>query len=349
MSATSPPNARRARRRSGRVTALDVARLAGVSRSAVSRTLTEGASVAAETRRRVLEAAEQLGYRPNLMARSLMTQRSQVVALLMGQLRNPFFADMLGEFTAQLRERGYQTLLQTVSPQFGLEAAVEAALQYQLDGLLMVSCSPSAELAARCRRHRLPVVVVDRTSIAGSNQVWIQSEQLGRAVAERLLAEGRRRFALLEGMPGEALSRRSRSFMQRVQQAGYGVVIEYGGYYYDGGREAARRLLHSESPPDAVFCVTDSMAFAVVDTVRYDTALRVPQDLSVIGFSDVPVASWPSYALTTAHLPLRDIVTRSVGMLLDHIDDPERPAEQALLECPLIERATTLTLARQSR
>lgn len=331
------------RRRSSRVTALDVARLAGVSRSAVSRTLTEGASVASDTRRRVLEAAEQLGYRPNLMARSLMTQRSQVVALLMGQLRNPFFADMLGEFTAQLRERGFQTLLQTVSPQFGLEAAVEAALQYQLDGILMVSCSPTSELVLRCRRHRLPIVVVDRTSGPESNQVWIESEQLGRTVAERFLAEGRRRFALIEGVPGEALSRRSRSFMQRVQQAGHSVVTEYGGYYYDGGREAARRLLRGDTPPDAVFCVTDSMALAVIDVARYETALRVPQDLSIIGFSDVPVAAWPSYALTTVRLPLRDIVVRSIGMLLEHVEDPDRPPEQALLACPLIERGTTLS------
>lgn len=330
------------------MTALDVARLAGVSRSAVSRTLTEGASVASETRRRVLEAAEQLGYRPNLMARSLMTQRSQVVALLMGQLRNPFFADMLGEFTAQLRERGFQTLLQTVSPQFSLEAAVEAALQYQLDGILMVSCSPSGELVARCRRHRLPIVVVDRTSGPESNQVWIQSEALGSSVAERFLAEGRRRFALIEGVPGEGLSRRSRSFMQRVQQAGHSVVIEYGGYYYDGGREAARRLLRGEAPPDAVFCVTDSMAMAVVDTARFETGLRVPQDLSIIGFSDVPVAAWPSYALTTARLPLREIVVRSIGMLLEHVEDPDRPPEQALLECPLVERGTTLPTGKRS-
>jgi LacI family transcriptional regulator len=342
VSIDSPSSGRRARRRSGRVTALDVARLAGVSRSAVSRTLTEGASVASDTRRRVLEAAEQLGYRPNLMARSLMTQRSQVVALLMGQLRNPFFADMLGDFTARLRDRGYQTLLQTVSPDWSLEAAVEASLQYQLDGILMVSCSPSEELAARCRRHRLPVVVVDRTRGPDLNQVWIESEQLGRTVAERLLAEGRRRFALIEGHPGEALSRRSRSFMQYVQQAGHAVAIEYGGYYYDGGREAARRLLLGDRPPDAIFGVTDSMALAVVDVARYETRLRVPQDLSVIGFSDVPVTAWPSYELTTARLPLGELVGRSVGMLLDHIDDPERPIEQALLECPLIERSTTL-------
>jgi DNA-binding LacI/PurR family transcriptional regulator len=328
------------------VTALDVARLAGVSRSAVSRSMTAGASIASETRRRVLEAAEQLGYRPNLMARSLMTQRSQVVALLMGQLRNPFFADMLGEFTAQLRARGYQTLLQTVSPDFGIEEAVEAALQYQLDGLLMVSCSPSAELAARCRRHRLPVVVVDRTSVPESNQVWIRSEALGCAVAERLLAEGRRRFALVEGAPGEPLSRRARSFLQRVQQAGLNVAIEYGGYYYDAGREAARRLLRSPTPPDALFCVTDPMALAAVDVARYETSLRVPEDLSIVGFSDVPTASWPSYALTTVRLPLREIVDRSVDMLLAHIDEPARAAEQALLDCPLVERGTTRALSR---
>lgn len=311
--------------------------------------MTAGASVASETRRRVLEAAEQLGYRPNLMARSLMTQRSYVIALLMGQLRNPFFADILGEFTARLRARGYQTLLQTVSPEFGLEAAVDAALQYQLDGLVMVSCSPSAELAARCRRYRLPVVIVDRTGLPDSNQVWIDSDTLGRAVAERLLAEGRQRFALMEGAPGEPLSRRARSFMQRLQQAGHGVAIEYGGYYYDAGREAARRLLRAPNPPDALFCVSDPMALAAVDVARYETSLRVPADLSIVGFSDVPVASWPSYSLTTIRLPLVDIVDRSVAMLLAHVEDPALPPTQALLDCPLIERGTTLPLNRSGR
>ena len=331
------------RRRSGRITALDVARLAGVSRSAVSRTLTEGASVAGETRRRVLEAAEQLGYRPNLMARSLMTQRSHAVALVMGHLRNPFFADMLGEFNEQLRARGYQTVLQTVSDDFTVEQAVEATLQYQLDGILMTTCHPSVELAARCRRHRLPVVVVDRTVVADSNQVWIQSDALGEAIAMRLLAEGRQRFALMEGFPGEAMSRRARSFMERVMAAGKSLVVDYGGYYYEGGRDAARRLLRSAAPPDAMFCVSDPMALGAIDAARFDTTLQVPRDLSIVGFSDV--AAWPSYSLTTAKLPVREIVTRSIDTLLAHIEDPGRPAEQWLLDCPLIERGTTLPRA----
>jgi DNA-binding LacI/PurR family transcriptional regulator len=308
--------------------------------------MTEGASVAFETRRRVLEAAEQLGYRPNLMARSLMTQRSHVVALLMGQLRNPFFAEILREFNAQFRTRSYQTLLQTVSEDFKIEAAVDAALQYQLDGLLMVACSPSVELAARCRRYRLPVVIIDRTALPDANQVWIRSEALGRTVAERLLAEGRRRFAVLEGAAGEPLSRRARSFMQRVQQAGFPVVIDYGGFYYDTGREAARRLLRSPNPPDALFCVTDLMALACVDIARYEASLRIPEDLSVVGCNDMPICAWPSYALTTVRLPLREIVERSVEMLLAHIEDPALPAEQALLDCALVERNTTLPLNR---
>ncbi len=308
--------------------------------------MTEGASVASETRRRVLEAAEQLGYRPNLMARSLMTQRSHVVALLMGQIRNPFFAEVLGEFNARFRTHGYQTLLQAVSEDFKIEAAVEAALQYQLDGLLMVACSPSVELAARCRRYRLPVVIIDRTGLPDSNQVWIRSEALGRAVAKRLLAERRRRFAVLEGAAGEPLSRRARGFMECVQEAGFTVVMDYGGYYYDSGREAARRLLRGPNPPDALFCVTDLMALASVDVARYETGLRIPEDLSVVGCNDMPICAWPSYSLTTVKLPLREILERSVEMLLAHIEDPTRPAEQALLDCTLVERGTTRPLMR---
>ncbi len=324
------------------MTALDVARLAGVSRSAVSRTLTAGASVADDTRRRVLEAADQLGYRPNLMARTLMTQRSKVVALVMGHLRNPFFTNMLGLFNEQLRANGYQTLLQIVSADFGVEQAVEAALQYQLDGILMASCHPSAALAARCHRYQLPIVAVDRTSDQNASQIWIQSDALGKSIAARLLADGRKRLAVIEGTPGEPLSRRSRSFMQCAQSAGVSLTIDYGGYYYEGGREAAARLLRSASPPDAIFCLTDPMALGAIDAARFDAAIRVPQDLSIIGCGDIPAAAWPSFDLTTARLPLAEIVQQSVATLLARIEDPTLRPEHLQLTCPIVERGTTL-------
>lgn len=304
--------------------------------------MTPGASVAPETRALVMAAAEQLGYRPNLLARSLMTRRSKVIALLMGQLRNPFYSEMLGVFTEQLRLKGYQTILHAVAADFSLESAVEASMQYQLDGLMMVSCSPSDELAARCRRLRMPVVVIDRQSVAGTNQVWIDSERLGREVAELLLREGRRRFAIIEGSPSDRLSRRARAFMERVRQEGCSVTIDYGSYSHEGGGKAARRLLRQQPRPDGLFCVSDLMALGALDAIRNDDSTSVSTGLSVVGFSDVEAAAWPPYELTTARLPIKRLVEASVQMMMRRIDDPEQDAESCLIHCPIIERRTTL-------
>lgn len=334
--------------RSGRrVTASDVARLAGVSRSAVSRALTPGASIAAKTREKVMAAAAELGYRPNLLARSLMTRQTRLIALVMAHLKNPFFTDMLGLFNRYFMAQGYQTLLLAVEGDRSVDQVLESAFQYQPDGAVLVSCTPSLTLAERCTREGMPLVVIDRPREAAidamASHVWIRSDLLGQEVAECLLSEGRRSMALVEGQAGAPLSQRGRCFLERLQHAeGVSMQLEYGQYSYQGGYEAALRLLRGTSPPDGIFCVVDPMALGVVDAARHELGLRVPEDVSVIGFSDIEVAAWASHALTTARLPVVELVERAGAALLGRIDQPDSTTSTLLLDCPLIKRGTTL-------
>jgi DNA-binding LacI/PurR family transcriptional regulator len=313
----------------------------------VSRALTPGASIAQKTREKVMAAAAELGYQPNLMARSLMTRQTRLIALVMAQLRNPFFTDMLGLFNRYFQVRGYQTLLLAVEGEQGVDEVLESVFQYQPDGAVLVSCTPSLALAERCARDGMPLVIIDRgfdsAVDAQATHVWIRSDRLGAEIAECLLAEGRRRVALVEGYAGEPPRERARSFMERMLRAsGVSVQVEHGQYTYEGGYAAGLRLLRSASPPDAVFCISDPMALGLVDAARLELGLRVPEDLSVVGFSDIPAARWASHALTTVRLPITELVDHAAAALLERLESPETPARTLLLDCPLIRRGTTL-------
>jgi DNA-binding LacI/PurR family transcriptional regulator len=335
-----------------RVTALDVARLAGVSRSAVSRAFTPGASISKEARERVLRAADQLGYQPNLIARSLMTRRSQLIVLVMAQLRNPFFTEMLGLFNRRFRERGYQTLLLSVDDGLTADDIIDNLFQYQPEGAVLVSCSPTPELSQRCARFNIPIVYMDRSSPQAeetASRVWVSDRALGVKVAEHLLAENRRRIAFIAGHPDEPLSELAQAFVDTVtMQDDATLVQECGQYSYELGYQAALRLLRGANPPDGIFCVADSIALGALDAARMVMNIDVPDQLSIIGFSDIAAASWRSTGLTTVRLPIESLVNEATDMLLKQIDSPQIARQQILLDCPIIERRTTTPVAESA-
>jgi DNA-binding LacI/PurR family transcriptional regulator len=328
------------------VTAQDVALRAGVSRSAVSRSFTPGASVAAETRARVLSAAHALGYQPNLMARSLMTQRSHLIALIMGQMRNPFFTDLLEGFNTRLQGLGFQTLLMTADDQASADRALDHALGYRIDGALTVAVSPSRVLAKRCTTAAVPLVALDRRRSAGGSTIWIDGEETGAQAAQRFVAEGRRRLGLIEGH-GEELSSggKSRGFIESAAKLGVAApAISYGHFTYEGGFAAMRHLLQSGAPPDGVFCVNDLMAIGALDAARYEGGKRVPEDVSLIGFGDIPAAAWRNLRLTTLRIPLPELLDAAVDTLTARIADFRLKPVRIALPTELIERSTTRAL-----
>lgn len=306
----------------GRVTSIDVARRAGVSASAVSRTYTPGASVAKSTRERVMRAARELGYRPNAIARSLITSRSNIIGVVMASLDNQYHPQFLEGLSAKLQARGYQIMLFRGPDDGHADAAVETILQYQVDGLILASATLSSEFAEKCVAAGAPVVLFNRTPHRGvCSSVTSDNVAGGQRIANFLLAGGHKTFAFVAGGANSSTNRdRERGYLRALAEAGVtDVRCVVGNYSFDGAREAARALFSGPRRPDAIFVANDHMAFAVMDEARYRFGLSIPADVSIVGYNDSRVSSWESYSLTTLEQPVDILVDATVDVLLEQI------------------------------
>lgn len=330
-------------------TSYDVARLAGVSQSAVSRAFSEGAPIAAATRARVFEAARELGYQPNAIARSMSSarndphQRSGMIGLIVTRLQDPFFSHLIAGFSRDIQARGWQILLFTVDSQDEVDPALTSLMRFKVDGVVILSAILSEHMAGLCKASGIPVLLYNRS--AGDldvASVLIENREGGRAAAELLLAGGHRRIAYLAGDDRDLTSRRrEEGFVQALAEAGMTLFArEVGDYTFVSGREAALRLFARQDHPDAVFCASDVMALGVLHAARHDLGLRVPQDFSLIGFDDIPAADWPGHQLTTIRQPVNAMIRAAVGMLAEMMADPQRPAQTLRFPGTLIVRAT---------
>jgi len=314
---------------SGRVSSIDVARRAGVSQSAVSRVFTPGAPVSAEMAERVRRAAEELGYRPNVLARSLITGRSRIIGLVVAYLDNYFYPDALERLSTTLQARGYHVLVFMASQTAGnIDTVLEEILDYQVDGIVLASVALSSELATRCQRAGVPVVLFNRgQDIGGIAAVTADNHRGGREIARFLAGGGHRRIAHVAGWEGASTQRdREAGFRAGLAEAGTELWERaVGNFRLDQARAATQALFEGPERPDAVFVANDHMAFAVMDVLRFELGLAVPGDVSVVGFDDVPIAAWPAYDLTTWRQPAARMVAATVHTLLAQIEDGAAP------------------------
>ncbi|OJW83551.1 MAG: LacI family transcriptional regulator [Alicycliphilus sp. 69-12] len=326
------------------VTAQDVARLAQVSQSAVSRTFTPGASVSEETRSKVMLAAQTLGYRPNALARSLITRRSRIIALVMSYLENQFYPLVIEKLSQKLQKQGYHVLM-FISDLDEADAVLTEILQYQVDGIVMASTTLSTALAKTCADAGVPVVLFNRVpdtsalSRHSTSSVTSNNYLGGRMVAELLLERGYRRLAFLAGLENSSTNQeRERGFNDVLKEAGLAPYRrEVGHYSFSGAQEAARKLFGSRPYPDAVFVANDHMAIAAMDVLRLELGLRVPEDVGVVGFDDVPQAAWGSYRLTTVVQSVEDMVSATVDLLHEQMQG-EVNSRNVIVPCRIVER-----------
>ena len=325
-----------------KVTSVDVARLAGVSQSAVSRYFTPGSSVSKKTAEKVREAAKTLGYRPNILARSLITGRSRMIGLVVAYLENYFYPEALEKLSTALQAEGYHVLVFMASQTAGnIDDVLAEILDYQVDGIIMASAALSSELSTRCQAAGVPVVLFNRrqddpslTAIGSDNVAG------ARALADFLIAAGHERIAHIAGWEGASTQRdREAGFREGLAAAGRELYArELGNFEPETAREAARRMFDRPERPDAVFVANDHMAFFVMDVLRFELGLSVPDDVSVVGFDDVPPAAWPAYSLTTVRQRANRMVEETVSALLELIENPGADPKQIALEAPLIVR-----------
>lgn len=329
------------------ITSVDVARRAGVSQSAVSRFFTPGASVSKKMAEKIRVAAEELGYRPNVLARSLITGRSRIIALVVYYMENQFYPEVIEKMSIALQESGYHVLLFMASNTVGdVEPVVQEILDYRVDGIVMVSVSLSSVLAERCAALSIPVMLFNRDQPDPSHRaVTSDNEEGGRLAAEVLLRGAPRRIGHLAGFE-EATTQidRERGFAEALERAGRGIELRaVGNYHYAEAAEATRELFDRPDRPDALFVADDHMAFAALDVIRHEFRLRVPEDVAVIGFDDVPQAAWPSFDLTTIRQHVNRMVSEAVSELIAAIEKPDLAPRKLRIPPTVVERGTTRT------
>ena len=251
------------------VTSHDVASLAGVSRSAVSRSFTPDASVSEKTRNKVLAAASRLGYQPNVIARSLITRQSRLIGLIMGEWENPFYTTMLRGFTERLGARDYRVMLLASRVPADVDVAMRMLMQYRVDGMVLVSASPSEAVTNEYLRGGGRLVMVNREAEGMSaTGIVCDNPRVGRELAERMLAAGYRRFAMLRGDPTVRSSgARAESFRAGIEASPLGQIVldrsDVSGYA--AGRAFGNEIVTLPTRPDAIFCSTDVTAIGVLD------------------------------------------------------------------------------------
>ncbi|HMR33341.1 MAG TPA: LacI family DNA-binding transcriptional regulator [Geminicoccaceae bacterium] len=323
---------------------IDVARLAGVSQSAVSRTYKPGGRVSAETRRRVLEAADRLGYRPSLIPRIMLTHRSYLVAIAIGGMYNPFNSAVLEQFTMKLQATGYQVLLVHVDSGDSLDTIMPRLASYRVDAIFVARAILTSRSAEEVAKFRIPIISF-HTPLRSD---WVSSVCCDNATGGRLVADlfadrGARSPAYVAGVPtGFATQERWASFRRRwIERGGTEPVLAEGEYRYEGGVQAAERLLVAAGRPDAVFCANDLVAIGVIDTARR-LGLRVPEDLMVAGFDDIAAAGWAAHDLTTLVMDGPAMVDESLEILRIATSDGLPPKGiHKVVPTRLIERGTT--------
>ena len=326
-------------------TAQDVAKLAKVSQSAVSRTFTPGASVSEDTRHRVTLAAKTLGYRPNAMARSLITRRSRIIALVMSYLENQFYPLVIEKLSQKLQRQGYHVLM-FISDGDETDGVLDEILQYQIDGVVMASAMLSPTLAKQCADSGVPVVLFNRVPDTSAyarhttSSVTSDNRRGGALVAELLLERGHRRIAFLAGLEQSSTNvERERGFNEAMARAGVPVHRRAVGHYsFERAQQAAREMFARPGPPpDAVFVANDHMAIAVMDVLRGELGLRVREYVGIVGFDDVPQAAWGAYRLTTVVQSVEQMVAATVELLHEQMR-PDAQPRNIVIPCELVER-----------
>ena len=332
-------------------TAEDVARRAGVHRSAVSRTFTPGASVAPETREKVLEAARELGYRVNFLARSLSNKRTDLIGLVVSDIDNPFRAQLLAQLGASLVAAGYRPFLLPTEPGGNVARHIDMMLHYNVSGAIVTDDASPAEIALECERHRVPLVLINKMfSSEKVLNVSMDTGKAGRLAAQELHRAGCRTIALAsQRRSSHSIGLRRTAFLTEAERLGMAVKGEFFGpvQNYQGGREAADAFLADGLRVDGIYCANDYLALGFIDTIRHRSNFSIPLDLKLAACDDIAEAGWLAYDLTTVRQDPLDMADAAVNGLLSRIEDPASNATPTVVDVQLVTRGSTGALSRQ--
>jgi len=327
-----------------KITSIQVAKRAGVSQSAVSRVFTPGASVSKKTAEKVRVAAAELGYRPNVLARAMVSGRSRIIGLVVSYFENQFYPEAIEKLSNALQAQGYHALVFMAATEGeATQQVIDELLDYQVDGIITASVGMSSDLTERCEAAGIPIVMFNRQQ-DDDRLAGVSSDNVagGRKVAEFLLRGGHRRIGHIAGWEGASTQRdREAGLLLGLAEGAQTLAARTcGNFHYETAKLATRQMFETSNPPDAVFVANDHMAFAVMDVLRFELGLRVPQDVSVVGYDDVTISAWQSYDLTTVRQPANRMVAETVEILVSRIERGETQPRRVAIDGPLIIRGS---------
>ncbi len=329
-----PPN--------GPVTGWDVARLAGVSQPTVSRALRGYAFVSADTRERVLDAARQLGYVPHPQTKPSISMRADQIAIVSTDWDSPFYPHLVAPLQREFNAVGYSTVLFTEKVDETL--LLRRLIDRQIAGVILTSSCLESTIPRELTKHRVPTVLVHRAlDQVAADSCTVDNYYGGRLAATALVDHGHQRVGLICGPKNTNTGRdREAGFRAVFADNETPLTAEFvrrGPYAYDTGYHGAMSLLTDHPEITAIFCANDVIALGAHSCVK-SQGLRVPEDLSIVGFDDSPIASWEAFNLTTVHCDVSMMAERGVSMLLERIGDPDRPHQRVIVEPTLVHRQT---------
>jgi len=287
--------------------------------------------VSPDTRLRVLQAAQALGYVIKESGRSLVTHRSRRIGIVAARLGSPFYPALVEPLHRALTAGGYRTVLFTDEDEVPLE--VENLLDGSLDGVILSTCELTSEVPGELSRRAVPYVLVNRSlDETPGGDVCVIDNYFGAALAAGMLAElGHRQVGAIFGPQSTSTGRdRERGFRDKLNELGIplcALAVRHGPFHYDTGYQGITDLLASEALPTAVFCSNDAMALGALNAATV-LNLAVPDELSIVGFDDLPMAGWPLINMTTVATDLAEMAEVGARLLLERIDNPHRPSRR---------------------
>lgn len=327
------------------LTSRDIARQAGVSQATVSRVLNNHPSIAPETRARVLDVLSASDYRPNELARSLITQRANAIGVVVDDITNPFYPELVDRLADMISSRGYRLQLWKTSGD-NADELIRALQARMVDGMIFTAAKLLSPAVKELAGRGYPLVLVNRYTIDNSvDRVFVDTAKGARLAADHLLELGHREFAIIAGIDQTSTNRDMlRGFVERLKSAGVPpsqYLVRHGNFTYQSGYDAGREIFAAgERPVTAVFAMSDAAAIGVMNATT-EHGLRVPEDVSVVGFDDIAMADWPMIRLTTIAPVDRTLAGEAVRLVLDRIESPERTAQRVKIAPSLVVRNST--------
>lgn len=302
----------------------DIAKIAGVSQSVVSRVFANNQNVSQASRSAVLAAGAKVGYFPDAGARALVTGSSNIVGIVVANIMNSFYPYSFDLLTSSLQKTGRDIMLFNASGGRDIDSLFSIILTYKIRAVVILTAEATSSLALRLRERGIQVVMLNRFSAdLGSSTVACDNIGGGKMVAEAFLESGYKRVAYIGGNPTASTNiERRQGFIDTMAAAGYQPILAIDGEFAHAWGYEAGYILERINDIEAVFCADDDIAMGIIDHLRFEAQWSIPGRIALVGYDDVPGASWPAYGLSTVQQPIDDMIRITLELLEQAASNP---------------------------